>query len=390
VSATPSWRSEPGAARVVRHPEATSHPTRPGRLSSRLAISRLGLRGYALALLSSLAALGAALGLAPVFGDLPVPLFLAAVMVSAWSSGLGPGLLATVFAGVALDRLFDLSRGSPLGWEDTAVDVAVFVAVALLISALNARLRLLYRRIEAARVEAEAAVRARDQLLSVVVHDLKSPLAGISMSAQLADRRLTRGDADGRHRVHQHLLDIQTGTQRMLGLIDDLLDVAYLRAGQGLLLHRQPTRLVEIVEQAVGRHQSTSQKHTLHLVAQADPSGVWDAARLARVLDNLLSNAIKYSPQGGDVWIEVGVDEGRAADGCAVVRVRDNGIGIPAQDAERIFSSFFRARNVGSIPGTGIGLAGARQIVEQHGGRLTVASSEGSGTTFTLRLPLDK
>jgi signal transduction histidine kinase len=68
--------------------------------------------------------------------------------------------------------------------------------------------------------------------------------------------------------------------------------------------------------------------------------------------------------------------------------VRDHGIGIPSQDVERIFSQFFRARNVGAIAGTGIGLAGAREIVEQHGGRLSAASREGRGTTFTLQLPI--
>jgi signal transduction histidine kinase len=347
------------------------------------------LGGYSIAVASVLLALGAALLLAPTFNDAPVPLFLAAVTISAWSGGLGPGLVATVLAGVALDRFFDLARGSPtVGWEDTAFDVGLFLAVALLNSALHARLRALNQRIEAARAEAEAAVRAREQVLAVVAHDLKSPLSGISMSAQLAERLLARTDRDERQRVRDRLRDIEGGARRMVGLIDDLLDVAHLRAGQVLQLNTAPTRLLKLVEQAIQRHQLDSNRHTVRLVASADPAGVWDATRLGRVLDNLLSNAIKYSPGGGEITVEVMLEDDEVGRQCAVVRVCDPGIGIPPEDLGRIFSSFVRGRNVGQIPGTGLGLAGARQIVEQHGGSLGVESREGAGSTFSLRLPL--
>src|SRR5947209_4535223 len=127
------------------------------------AVSAFGRRspmlGYGVALLSSLLALGVALVVAPVVNDAPVPLFLAAVTISAWAGGLGPGLLASVVAGLALAQLFDLARGSLLlAWQDTALDVALFLGVAVLISGLNARLRMLNKRMDAARAEAEAAV----------------------------------------------------------------------------------------------------------------------------------------------------------------------------------------------------------------------------------------
>ncbi|HEV2122284.1 MAG TPA: ATP-binding protein, partial [Chloroflexota bacterium] len=100
------------------------------------------------------------------------------------------------------------------------------------------------------------------------------------------------------------------------------------------------------------------------------------------------SNAIKYSPDGGDVVVDVSqeVVSGKAE---AVLAVRDQGIGIPAEDVPRLFERFFRASNVnGRLPGVGLGLAGARQIVEQHGGTIEVTSALGKGTTFTVRLPL--
>jgi signal transduction histidine kinase len=111
--------------------------------------------------------------------------------------------------------------------------------------------------------------------------------------------------------------------------------------------------------------------------------GDWDGPRLRRVLDNLLSNAIKYSPAGGEVVVTL------AADGdSAVLRVRDQGLGIPAEDLPHIFERFRRARNAAEIVGTGLGLSGARQLVEQHGGTIQVESQEGAGSTFTVRLPL--
>jgi signal transduction histidine kinase len=116
--------------------------------------------------------------------------------------------------------------------------------------------------------------------------------------------------------------------------------------------------------------------------------GEWDRMRLERVLDNLLSNAVKYSPQGGPIAIRVGREDD-AGGAWAVVSVRDDGIGVPAEDLPWIFERYRRAGNVaGRVAGTGIGLAGARQIVEQHGGTIGVESDEGQGTTVTVRLPL--
>src|SRR5207248_3170668 len=113
----------------------------------------------------------------------------------------------------------------------------------------------------------------------------------------------------------------------------------------------------------------TARAHTLRIKArEPELVGEWDAVRLRRVVDNLLGNAVKYSPQGGE--IDVQVERERATSGeWAVLRVEDRGMGIPAADLPHVFERFRRGSNVvGSIPGSGIGLAGAKQIVEQHGG----------------------
>jgi signal transduction histidine kinase len=119
-------------------------------------------------------------------------------------------------------------------------------------------------------------------------------------------------------------------------------------------------------------------------------TGVWDAARVERVIANLLSNAGKYSPQDASITVTVG-EEVRNGTGWAVVSVQDHGIGIPADDLPHIFERFHRGQNVGQeILGAGIGLSGAKQIVEAHGGTIEVSSQEGAGSTFTVRLPLEQ
>jgi signal transduction histidine kinase len=117
---------------------------------------------------------------------------------------------------------------------------------------------------------------------------------------------------------------------------------------------------------------------------------MWDQARLERVVGNLISNAVKYSPDGGEVILSLGREDS-ASGASAVLSVRDEGIGIPPEDLSRVFDRFYRGTNVvGHIAGTGIGLAGARQLVEQHGGSMAVESTPGAGSTFVVRLPLGK
>jgi signal transduction histidine kinase len=116
--------------------------------------------------------------------------------------------------------------------------------------------------------------------------------------------------------------------------------------------------------------------------------GDWDATRLERVLDNLLSNAVKYSTPDSEVRVAATKDDG-AGGPWAVLAVSNTGQGIPVAEVDRIFDTYYRATNVaGSIGGTGVGLAGARHIVEQHGGTIGVESVEGGTTTFTIRLPM--
>lgn len=239
----------------------------------------------------------------------------------------------------------------------------------------------------AARLVAEAAVRSRDEFLSVAAHDLKNPLTTIKGFAQLLARQATRPPPPTPEQLVQRAAQIEAAAQGMTELIDELLDVSRLEAGHVLQLHRQPVDLCALVERLVGDYQATTERHTL--VVEAAPPviwGLWDAARLERVIRNLLSNALKYSPEGGAIRVCLSVEQEGAE---AVLQVQDPGLGITPDDLPRVFERFFRGQAAEStIAGSGIGLAGAKQIVEQHGGTIGVASVYGQGATFTVRLPV--
>jgi signal transduction histidine kinase len=238
--------------------------------------------------------------------------------------------------------------------------------------------------------ELEQALRLRDDFLTTTAHDLRSPLTSVRGYAQLWHRRVlqavaappldTAGLADG-------LTHIERTASTMTNMVEGLMDAARLQAGQTIELFRRSTNLVALAQLAIASVKRVDESRDIRLDAEV-PSlvGQWDPARLERVLHNLLGNAVKYSPEGGQITVTVRLVRHGA---WAELAVRDQGIGIPEADQARLFQWFHRGANVlGRIPGMGIGLAGTRSIVEQHGGTITVASREGAGSTFTVHLPL--
>ncbi len=248
----------------------------------------------------------------------------------------------------------------------------------------------LLARERAARADAEESVSARDRFLSVVSHDLKNPLATIKGNAQLLQRHIKNSSVPRVERLNDGLSKIDATVTRMNLVLDDLMDFAGVQSGQQLSLQRKAVDLVGLVRRIVVDRQGTTELHQIRFVAnQGRITGVWDANRLERVIENILSNAIKYSPQGGEIEVSVSGVEGILGRK-AVIIVKDQGLGISAEDLPHIFEWFRRARSVsGKISGAGIGLASARHTVEEHGGTIEVASEVGRGSTFTITLPLN-
>ncbi|MEO8956226.1 MAG: ATP-binding protein [Ktedonobacteraceae bacterium] len=239
-----------------------------------------------------------------------------------------------------------------------------------------------------AHAEAEAALQVRNDFLSSVTHDLKTPLAAIKGNIQLLQRRLRRGEVPDPAWLMERLAVIESSTVKMTGMIEDLLDVAKLQAGQQLDLDMRPLRLVPLVRQISTEQQETTKRHHIVILAPTEDLLVrGDLIRLDRVLTNLLNNAIKYSPKGGQITLELTQEEEQDQLWVAL-SIRDQGVGIPSADLPHIFEPFHRASNVaGHIQGTGIGLASVAQVIRQHGGSISVNSEEGQGSIFVLRLP---
>jgi signal transduction histidine kinase len=226
--------------------------------------------------------------------------------------------------------------------------------------------------------ELARSIHLRDMMIAGVTHDLLTPLTVIKLQAQMLRRVADQ-------RLAANVERIERAATRMVRWIDELIEAATLQSVEDLHLALEPTDLVELARNIVQEHAEDSRRHQLHLDAHCDEIvGLFDAARLERVLDNLIGNAVKYSPSGGDIKIDVSADES-----WATIVVADNGVGIPEADLPHVFEPFRRGRNVvGHISGSGIGLANAERIVQRHGGQISVESAAGQGSTFTIRLPL--
>lgn len=241
--------------------------------------------------------------------------------------------------------------------------------------------------------EVRRALRLRDELMAAISHDLAQPLASIRTLAHVLHEEAESADRPDGVWMARRLDAIAT---RLTAMCREFVDLARLEAGQPLDLHCRPMDLVALVRQLAELHADLNRgTHEIHVHAtQPEIVGVWDKFRLERVVNNLLSNAVKYSPNGGPVNVTLTVVHEPLPEGgtraYAQLAVQDCGVGIPAADLPHIFERFHRARNVvGRFKGNGLGLAGSRQIVEQHGGRMRVTSQEGQGSTFTVLLPLE-
>ena len=232
------------------------------------------------------------------------------------------------------------------------------------------------QRAETALSRETEAKRQLRQFLSMVSHEFRTPLAIIDSSAQMLRIRTEKSDPPSVARVDT----IRGGVQRLLGLIDTCLADEQLDSGR-IVLHEKAFDLAPMLDVAVAHHRVAAPSHSYRTEMEA-PLTIWgDPGMVGLVINNLLGNAIKYSPEGSTVQV-VARHEG----GDIALSVIDQGIGIPRDDLASIFERFHRAANASGIPGSGIGLHMVRQIVEMHGGGVSVQSEVGHGSCFTVRL----
>ena len=238
----------------------------------------------------------------------------------------------------------------------------------------------------------QATEQLKDEFISVAAHELRTPLTAIQGFASMLEVQTALGRGSALVDWQQEAIaEIQVATARMNALVSDLLDVTCIQADR-LDLHLAPVELVAMVRRCLAQMQMTTKQHTLTLELETPSPDEpvlleADSMRLEQVLGNLLGNAVKYSPEGGPITVTVRVDRGTAL---AELRIRDAGIGIPAEQHAQMFQRFARASNVHDrqISGSGLGLFVCRELVERHGGHIWFKSAEGAGTTFFFTLPL--
>jgi len=239
-----------------------------------------------------------------------------------------------------------------------------------------------------AEVELLAAVQREKELsemkskfVSTASHEFRTPLATMLSSAELLEHYSESLSPAEKANLLQ---TIQSGAKRMSEMIDDVLALG--RAESGVLkLNLGPTNLRELCARVVSEFRIAQGKgHVITLDDRFDRlEALMDERLLRHILNNLLSNAVKYSPPGSEVTLSLARREEQA-----VIEIQDRGIGIPLEDQPRMFESFHRASNVENRPGTGLGLAIVKKSVELHGGEISLSSAVGSGTRFTVMLPL--
>jgi PAS domain S-box-containing protein len=228
----------------------------------------------------------------------------------------------------------------------------------------------------AARAQAEHATKARDEVLAVLAHDVRTPMQAIVAAASLL--ALTADDV----KRQRQLAVIQRATASIESLVTELLDMARMESG-AFEVRRESVDIVSLIREVVELFAPQAQSCDVSFRVEIDeglPPVLGDGARLTQVLSNLLGNALKFSAAGGSVVVRALMGEGGVQ-----ISVKDSGAGISAEDLPHVFDRFWRA--TGAKPGAGLGLAICKGVIEAHGGRIWANSKLSRGTTFYVQIP---
>ena len=227
--------------------------------------------------------------------------------------------------------------------------------------------------------ELSEAENLKNDFISSVSHELRTPLTAIKGWGETAKMSLGTDEA----LVKRGLDVVLSEADRLSGLVEELLDFSRMETGR-LSVVSQPLNISELLGESVDMYIELARKQGIELIftrPAEDITVLGDPNRLKQVFINIIDNAVKYTENGGQVLVDQTAEEG-----CVRITVKDTGVGIPAQDIDRVKEKFYKANK--TVRGSGIGLAVADEIIKQHKGLLFIESTEGAGTTVTIVLPL--
>lgn len=236
--------------------------------------------------------------------------------------------------------------------------------------------------------QTQRAVQLRNEFLSVAAHELKTPITSLKGYSQLINRQLAKIGTVEPERLQRLLTIIDAQSDKLSHLVGQLLDVSRLESGK-MVLNRVPVNISEMVTNLANNAQmmlTSPDKHQIEVTfdpTSSDPiMAMVDPIRFEQVVTNLVNNAIKYSPDGGNIIIEVKLDR------VLNLTVADQGIGVAMEHRERLFERFYQAQSGAYVGGMGLGLYISRQIIELHNGSIEAEFPEEGGSKFTIRVPV--
>ena len=286
-------------------------------------------------------------------------------------------------------------------------DLRVAIEIALHRHEIETKMREALKISEIAKESVEEKSHRQNQYISMAAHELRNPLNAILISAELLELDRTRSNDESQVRT---LRLVHSATQKMNQLIDDMLFMGRAESGK-LKCNPLPINLVEFCQDLLDQLQLGNEtKHKLTLIPSNVTSAILDQQLLHGIISNLIVNAIKYSPNGGQISLELEYRKPGEGDKEAIfclspqclfpnskltninspsliIQIRDEGIGIPETELGKIFEMFYRCKNTGKIKGNGLGLTIVKKAVELQGGAIGCESKIGIGTTFTVVLP---
>ncbi len=290
-------------------------------------------------------------------------------------------------------------NGKPISyWDVSLAPISLGETMGLLIASVDATERVTSRMDHRQKLEEEVEERTRElrtaiedlrhldelkaNFLNAVSHELRTPLTAITGFAEFLEEGVA-GDLNPKQK--HYVTQILFGTERLLGLINDLLDYARMEAGR-FSLSRAPVEFRELAKKVVSSLMPLAKRGKLSITLDFPPDLPEldaDPDRLSQILTNLLSNALKFTPTGGKICVRAWQDDDQVE-----IEVADTGIGIPQDAMPKLFNRFFRVDQTLTVRGTGLGLPITKGLVEAHGGHIEVRSKVGKGSSFRFTLPI--